>query len=466
MKDATWEGIWWAPDQPSKKVAGILVFAEREGATLTLLGSLREDELSPASYNPEILVGISSSGLNITVYKCFETSRNIVITGGFPTSTVKGQMVLVGEHFDRPEAMQFSSMVVSYDQLGAWTRISGFEFSLRQDPATNGLAKYELRYSFPDSPEIRIDDFFVKFLPRFQAKPRIDSHQLIQTMFVEVRPGKVQEIGWYLEIFSHLRNFITLGVGTAVYPVQMQGVVSEGGELDGGGAQTVEIYKSVRRTTSENEVVHPAQMLFSLPRIRPHLESALKVWFSKSQVYKPIYALYFSTLYNEHLYLEGRFLTLTQAVETYHRRAIGGVYLPENQIEILLSRLGEAIDGAEMREDLRGIFKGKLQFINEVSLRNRIKELVSLIGPIGEQYIPKPGRFASLVVNTRNFLTHYNPSLAGSVATGEQLYVLTEQVRFLLEACLLRDIGLPEDLRGKLLREHQGYVDRGLHSAS
>ena len=49
--------------------------------------------------------------------------------------------------------------------------------------------------------------------------------------------------------------------------------------------------------------------------------------------------------------------------------------------------------------------------------------------------------------DTRNWLTHYDPDMEKKAASGSELLLLTESVTALLEACILRDLGLNEDER-------------------
>ena len=47
----------------------------------------------------------------------------------------------------------------------------------------------------------------------------------------------------------------------------------------------------------------------------------------------------------------------------------------------------------------------------------------------------------SMVVDTRNYLTHYDASLRAKALTGQPLDLVTERLRFLTAACLLRELG-------------------------
>jgi hypothetical protein len=66
--------------------------------------------------------------------------------------------------------------------------------------------------------------------------------------------------------------------------------------------------------------------------------------------------------------------------------------------------------------------------------------------------------FAKNVVNTRNYHTHYDPHLKDKAVQGSKLYALTEQLSYLLQACLLVELGIPKQKCAELLIRNQGYV--------
>ena len=57
--------------------------------------------------------------------------------------------------------------------------------------------------------------------------------------------------------------------------------------------------------------------------------------------------------------------------------------------------------------------------------------------------------FVGKVVDTRNYLTHYDEGKKETAAVGRELYGLTERLRSILEACLLREVGF----EGERLKE-------------
>lgn len=462
MDELTVRGMWWLPSDPESTVAGTLTFTPTDGPVLELLGSLsdKNDRNFGASFEPQFVNGMSTDGKPITLYGCAETRRSYNTGSGFHTTRLIASVLLMGHHFIDESELSFRRFAVEYDQFSNWAWVSGFKLTMEQNPETKRISRHEVSYEFPDRNEVVVNDMRVRLSPTFhQNAGSISKYTLEQKMFWEVRPPSTKTFDEFTEIFYHLRNFLTLGVGRPVYPVRIRATLSietpEGTTLE--RAHQVEVYYTTRDEVQPERLVHPAHMLFTLPNIRPHYEQALTHWFAKAGDLRPVYDLYFSTLYNPRLYVEGRFLSLAQALETYHRRMAGGTYVDDAKYTEISAALARVLDGFELNSSTADAFRGKLRFLNEVSLRSRIKSIVESLGAIAEPFIQNPGKFATRVVDTRNYLTHYNPSLKTNAAEGEELFFLSELLRFLVEACLLLELGLPEELRAKLMSEHQGY---------
>ena len=68
------KGEWWLPDTPDHKVRGEAVYVPGEGTTLVLEGHLVKVEGqkfgSVKFINPDLILGFSTSGKEVTLRKC------------------------------------------------------------------------------------------------------------------------------------------------------------------------------------------------------------------------------------------------------------------------------------------------------------------------------------------------------------------------------------------------------------
>lgn len=170
----------------------------------------------------------------------------------------------------------------------------------------------------------------------------------------------------------------------------------------------------------------------------------MESWLGKSEVLGPVYWLYLGTVYNPQAFLEQQFLSLVQALEVYHRRAMASPELPEEEHE---RRKEEILDAVPERH--REWLAGRLEYSNEPGLSKRLKEIIrrypeSAFPIVGENSRSR-NNFVYKVVTTRNYRTHFDHSLEDQAAReiGE-LYEISQKLRKLLEICLLGEIGFED----------------------
>lgn len=221
--------------------------------------------------------------------------------------------------------------------------------------------------------------------------------------------------------------------------------------------------------------VHPKSMLFQLSDLQPEFETILQQWYENWEAMTPVFDLYFGTQYNPQMYLNNTFLSLTQAIEPYHRQAYGGTYHSEYKYEKIHEALNNFLDGDmseiyghtggmegstpvrcprdlrtvhemfNLDEGLRASLKGgAFRFGNQYSLDKRLREIISDHKSLLENLPLNVLRHRREVVETRNHLTHHNEEKTENVVEGAEFRRLTWRVQQLLEVCLLTDLGIPE----------------------
>ena len=160
------------------------------------------------------------------------------------------------------------------------------------------------------------------------------------------------------------------------------------------------------------------------------------------------------------MYLQHEFLSIIQAIESYHRRIHNGKYLSDIDYEKIYDTLVEAIS-KEVDKDLKESLKQKLKYHNEFSLRKRLKEILKKCGVVVNLSNQYPTEFVEDVVNTRNFLTHYDKSIEFKVKSGADLYQLVQKLKFILEICFLIELEIPKErirsLASRNQRNRAGY---------
>ena len=221
-------------------------------------------------------------------------------------------------------------------------------------------------------------------------------------------------------------------MGMSIYPLEIKGITDHGTEVE-------VFYPTViaRNTTS---TILPPRMPFTFKDISDRFEIILRNWFKNARLLEPVYNLYFGTLHNPHLYLEHQFLSIVQALESYHRRVYGGKYVAEEEYTTIMNNLIKAIPPGTP-SNLRDRLKNYLKHGNEYSLRKRLKEIVKECRDVLGDYLGDRDKVINVTVETRNYLTHYDGDPPKGIAKGVELYYLTQRLKLLVMACLLKTLG-------------------------
>jgi len=459
MKSLEMRGMWWLPESPKNALAGWLRFDPGSGARLELIGSYRGYEELNSTFQPPLILGVTTDGKRVSLNRCTETKTSLSM-GGFLTSTFDAQMVLVGDHFTNQDELVFSKVGIQYDRLSEWSWLSGFKWSVTQDKATKKITKYAVEYSFPDTHEVAVGDLKIRFAPSFRTDGHlVERHDLRQDLFIEIESPTPLGLEQYLnELFYHMQNYLSLGVGVPVYPVAAYGIPQRKEEAEAQPeTASVQFFYSVRRAPGSERSIHPSEMLFSFRDIGDAYATSLNKWFDNTKLLKPVLDLYFSTVYAPHVYLDTRFLNIAEALESYHRRTRSGQYLENSKAEAVRDALVSSLDEFKLDKRVRSTFVAKLAYINEFTLRRRLRDLLDSVKGMSLDMIPDEGEFVGRFTDTRNFLTHYDESLKDKAAKGIQLYLLAEQGRSLLELFLLGELGLSKDQCQQAMRRSRRY---------
>ena len=176
-------------------------------------------------------------------------------------------------------------------------------------------------------------------------------------------------------------------------------------------------------------------MLFTFGQIRDNAEKIINNWLNAYDVIRPSLGLYFSAVTGTHKYLDGKFLALAQALETYHRRTSDEKLMDEDVFRTLVARLL-----CQCTKDKRKWLRGRLIHGNEINLGKRIKKIIEPFkSHIGNGKVRS--KLIRNIVNTRNYLTHYSEDLESVAAKGINLWELCQKMEAIFQLHLLGQLG-------------------------
>ena len=450
-------------------------------ATLDLQGELGEglekDERghNRGFVNFPIIQGVSSEeGDRFTLHQCFQTEKRSIIyypmRGGHDQHVTRFliKTVFKGAHFNSGENILFERVSVRFSDLEEWAGHRGIISTSTREGTAEEICRYR-----PVKPiEATLAEYGLQVRVVFVGPSISLSLQEVkisyETRLEIISLQKERPFEEYLVLIQRLQNFLSLAMGKPVVPLSIIGALNRETISDGDADlyySDIEVFPMLGRYGApEAEPRYSFQMLFTLSAIEKKMEKYLKNWWEKYDVFEPVINLYFAVLYNPHMYLENQFLALTQALETYHRRTMGGKYQTKEEfLEEVYPLIESAIPKA-LDRDYRESIKGRLKYLNEYSLRKRLVEILNSV----KQEVPLPfvlnskqrKQFVSKIVDIRNYWTHYPPN-SNVKGAHDEWAVLIAQLQLILEAVFLKEIGFSsEEIWDMLQRsEHFQHIE-------
>jgi len=457
-------GYWWIPSFPDNQIPGSIKISEQNEITLELLGTLpRNDErlhselLDNKTY--EIILGFTREGKLITIFQanCCHWNHN---SPGINSEIYKINYFLMGAYYRNPEEMKFFKLCVEYSHLSIWTYLGNPEF----------LKSFSHQFS-------EDKDLFNSDLPELTAKTTkgevkicVGINRKAQNINLEVTKKKTSSIiikpltelsieEYYRDYLYPLQNFLTLATNQKNSVTELI-VFSHHGEkfnhsyYDSSEEPIKVIAGFVYEKEENNKVSH--MIIFSLRDIENEFSLYIQKWLNISDEIKHICNIYFGLKYTESIdFMESYFLTIAQAVESYHRLKINTL---KTSLQDHKDKLEEIYDAVP--EKHRDWLKEKLAFSHEPTLKDRLDELITIHKGIIQTFLCDANNinnFTKRIKNTRNYYTHYDQSLDGKYVKGSELFRLAQVLSFLLLSCLLSELGCTSERCVELVSRHNDY---------
>jgi hypothetical protein len=435
VRSGDFEGEWWLPDDPSKRIAGILhVDPDDEAAELQLIGTLRDAEPIPAQLNASakypVMHGLVQAHL-ITLMGCEEAAATLSFPG-FIAQRLHPDLIYFGGHLSSadPEVVQ---AWVQLTHLPQWLPVH------RNIETGNGGMSVTVSYAA--SPEVVCSMPWgaVAFRTWPSSSTQVGSVSIRSAANVRITPAKTARLREFMGWFSALQNLLTLATDApnAVEMVQLEVPESALLEQQGPRPYLELVYERVFRSPDPPDPPHPGTFLFQAADLED-ICSAIGVWFELSSELDATLNLYFSTRYRPPGYVHARFLNAAQAAEVYHRRRLQGQVVTKDEHRARLKVITESVPVA-----LVGWLKSALAFSNEKTLATRIDELVELRWDVMKGIIADRREFVRSIVGLRNYFTHWVKKDEFVPPPNSEVFLLAERLGVLVQACLLAELRIP-----------------------
>jgi hypothetical protein len=433
-------GYFWLPEKEENKIPGILSIDDGGRIELEIVGHFDESikSLTDGDDLSRIIGHIEEDGL-VTLDECFYTRKNFSF-GGISKSTVLVNKVLSGAAWDKDEAVTFNTFSFSVDCLDEWVGISGINVDHEWDSRTATIS-----YKPPETISIVLDNgmkleiCFAYTLPGF---PNLTEAKITQRAYFQLESEGLRDMSDFTSIVFKITNLMCFAMDEIVM-IKNVSATSSQIQRDGGDDKTYPVPISIYYQSIPFSEKLPKkswhEMLFNFGAIKTNAQQVFNNWLNAYEYLSPALGLYFSTKAGAQKYLDGKFLALAQGLETYHRRTSNETLMDKNSFEFLVA---EILKGCP--EEHLDWLKGRLMHGNEINLRKRIKKIIE---PFKDHLGTSQERSKLLrkIVDTRNYLTHYNESLQDESAKGRDLLVLCMKMEVIFNLHFLKVVGFTDE---------------------
>lgn len=444
-------GYWWVPEEPSRRYPGRLRFGSKDGARLELSVEKEAPSFSGVGEDFPLIHGVTNSGRDVTLVNCYLT-QDRWSTAGISTQTIFGHLAFDGFHLPSAESENIRSISATVPFLSSWLGTTGidvkhanhfkdFEITYRQVPPVIARIDPSMRIEVSVRPagipiggglgaEVKIrENIWLSLKPETPQPYRqlLDSLHVAFDFFTFVCMDLCHAEDIQLEA-----NFCprTLTGGTIIYPTAH--------------FHYMPVYSPKRRRHP-----HPMDVLLKRSDLDNHFEPILAGWFETSAKLKSVRVLYVSALYGDHPYVENKFLSMCQAAEVFHRRFRRGEYMDSHRYESEVLPLLIARIPADLPADLIEVMQQRFEYLNELSLAKRLKDLVAENKEVILKFVPDIKDVLRAIVDARNQFTHFSARNRQTDLSGETILYYVYVLRMIVELSVLREVGIPSELLRK-----------------
>lgn len=442
LGEFTCTGMWWLPHNPSEKIYGTLKF-NHNYIELNVSGVFSK-KYTFQRLKPEIIHGLTNKNEKLTLYQVSELyfEEPLILESNsknnFGESIFSCEYIFIGKHFNHQSDIMFKKLYANYTYLNEWInskleyKYYDNNFNIKTEPFNYNLNIESIKATLQISSDAR--DF-----GNFKTDIRI-----YYVSYMLITPSEARNWKWFKGFTDNLKNLLTLLFGVPVYPTHLSGELIDGSEFE-----SVEIYYSIPNPIIIEDI-HPWNIDLSFKKIIEYanrdnqtVADIIDNWFTENEIIAPVFDLFFLTFYDDSMSARTFFLTLIQAIETFHRRThIDEKYMDDDTYAPLYKTVISAIPD-ELDQSFKKRLEGMLKFGNELSLKTRLEMLQK--GGRGElkwfDVIMRDEKgIIRKLVDTRNYYTHFSVSNKKNMISDEDLPRINNKLRLFLRVLLIEQI--------------------------
>lgn len=435
-------GAFWLPTSPQRDIYGTLSISDGGNIKLELTQSIDTDLKAVFGQTEGLnqIVGHVEKDGPVLIDRCYriEKKRNVAHGGLIAADVIWADRVLTSLPYDENATLHFNTFTFSIEGIDEWVGISG----IKMDPRLEERA-LTISYNQPTEVSINLENgmqLLITFAYTIPGIPSTKKAEVTQKTYFKLISQETCELDEFISVAKKITSFLCF-VMNEIVCLERMSATSENLQQDIGDGHTapisVGVYCPTRPYAKDEPEINALDMLFRFTEVQDQFESIINKWIENYEQISPAIDLFFLTKTGTLPTWNIQFLTLVQSLEAFHRRTSDEKHMKENEFEEIRKSLIE-----KCPKNQRDWFRPKLQYANELTLKNRIQRLTDPF----EKYMfgEKRSQMIRRIVNTRNYLTHYDLKSEPEAAKGQALKFLCHKMNALFRLHFLKLIGFNE----------------------
>lgn len=393
-------GFFWRPDQENNKLPGILKIFDGGEIELEVFGNINDIISFKNKDNPDLILGLVEIDEPITLKICFLSAEPPPITGIIKIKYY-AENAFIGTHLEKDKKLTFNTFKFSLDCLYEWINIKGIKHDLNLD--SNTLI---LQYTKPENILINLKNGMMLEVGfgLTQPKPKVSN----ETRFKEdvcfiLKSYELKELDDFINTASKISDFVCFALDEVLSIKNVVATSTKTNKVPN-HPLPIKIFYAAKCHAAIMPNIRKKKVIFTYDAIQENAQETINNWLDAYEKISPTINLYFSTKINSKNYIEHKFLSLVQGLESYHSR--------NNPKQL------------NLRSRLTCIFD---------SLNNYLKlENENITNQI------------DVIVNSRNYLTHFGLNKRDNVTTDLGLIEINDLLKYVYILIFLKEIGFTD----------------------
>lgn len=424
------EGTFWFKNDEKNRFKGVIVKENND----FLLKTKIQGKFNGKIEHENIIIGKIENTL-ITIYNCYLINQ-------YPELIFLVEYIF--KNYNYESELSFKNILIKFHNLEEWIKNQSFEIDSKNN---NTIIKPKLvKKSF------KLEEFNINFLLGYTESWNLTSYSITSNYSIQIEYHSPQKFKNILDDIRLIEKFLSFAMYTPTNIKSIKCNISD----DKKRPEYVYIYsKSFNKKT---DTMSNYDILINFYEIQDKT-NLFEKWFEACDNYKPLFDIYF-TNFSTNYTLEYQFLSHTQALEAYMRKneIFKDYYMDSEEYETIKSELNEYVKNSKMDEDHKQSWESRIKYGNEVSLRKRLKDLITFLKDydiVKEIVGEKSNKFIDKIIDNRNHYTHYdeNSDFKENIFN---LINLNFKLKLLIELCILNELDFDKEfIENKLIHKYQ-----------